>query len=269
MSLDLEQLAARQLADYDARTPGGIFAEPLSLTAASAYGIQERVAALREERGERVIGYKVGCTSPVIQEQLGIRHPILGRLFDSERHISGVELSASRFRNLAIEGELAVRLSADFPGGSWPAGGLDEFVESIFPVIELHNHFHRRPVPTPEELIASNALHAGFVLPEHPVPLPIALPTAGEPELTSHRTGRMTIRIDGTGVATAGAGELMEGLEQSLRWLGEVLRDRGLSLRPGQFILGGTRTGLIPVRAPSHIVVDAPPLGTVEARVEP
>src|SRR5437016_2008219 len=80
---DLQELAQRMLADYDARTPGQLFGEPLDLTTVQAYALQAEIAWLREERGEKVIGYKVGCTSPAVQQQLGIGEPIFGRIFDT------------------------------------------------------------------------------------------------------------------------------------------------------------------------------------------
>lgn len=103
--------ATRQLADYDARTPGSIFGEGVTLSVAEGYRLQSAVAALRQKRGERIIGYKVGCTSPKIRSQLGIDHCVTGRLFDSEKHESGAKLSRQHFANLAIEGELAVELA--------------------------------------------------------------------------------------------------------------------------------------------------------------
>src|ERR1700732_2234361 len=103
------------LADFDARTPGRGLAEPLDLATVQAYALQAEITRLREERGEKVIGYKVGCTSRPIQVQLGVKEPIFGRLFDTECHPSGVHLSSARYANLAVEGEMAVRLSRDLP----------------------------------------------------------------------------------------------------------------------------------------------------------
>jgi 2-keto-4-pentenoate hydratase len=102
------QWASRQLADYDARNPGSLFAEGVVLNVAQGYELQSAVAQLRRDRGERIIGYKVGCTSPRIRAQLGINHCVTGRLYDSEQYSSGVVLPRSGFAHLAIEGELAV-----------------------------------------------------------------------------------------------------------------------------------------------------------------
>src|SRR4029077_12885246 len=40
MVVDLRELARQMLADYDARTPGQFFGEPLDLTAVQAYALQ-------------------------------------------------------------------------------------------------------------------------------------------------------------------------------------------------------------------------------------
>lgn len=72
----LRRLAHRQLADYDARSPGSMFAEgDSSLSVEEAYRLQIEVARLRQERGEAITGYKIGCVSRTIQRQLGIDHP--------------------------------------------------------------------------------------------------------------------------------------------------------------------------------------------------
>jgi 2-keto-4-pentenoate hydratase len=87
------------LADYDARTPGQRTGEPLNLGIWEAYAVQSEIARLREQRGETIIGYKVGCTSRLIQAQLGVSEPIFGRLFAEECHPSGKRHSAACFAN--------------------------------------------------------------------------------------------------------------------------------------------------------------------------
>jgi 2-keto-4-pentenoate hydratase len=80
---DIAAWAQHLLAVFDARRPWQTFVPPAGLTPEHACSLQGQVKRLREARGERVIGYKVGCTSPAIQAQLGIREPIFGRVFDT------------------------------------------------------------------------------------------------------------------------------------------------------------------------------------------
>jgi len=255
-STDLEDLAVRVLADYDAGRPGMLFGEVTLPSEAAAYGIQDRVAELREARGERVIGYKVGCVSATMQQQLGIDHPVYGRLFANERHLSGVQLSASNYDHLAIEGEMAACLGDDLP---WPLPSDAQVVsklEAVFPVIELHNYVFRGSGPSVRELIATNCIHAGIVAP--------LFETGSVHAIESN----LTLRINDEIVETTGVAVLTDRMVSSLRWLAETLDRKGKALRAGQIILTGSSTRLIPVRPPSTIVVEAPPFGEVEARVE-
>jgi hypothetical protein len=64
----ITQFAKRQLADYDRHRPGTLFEDrAIELTVGESYALQFEVARLREARGERVAGYKIGCISPVMQ----------------------------------------------------------------------------------------------------------------------------------------------------------------------------------------------------------
>src|ERR1700719_4392919 len=65
MVVDLQELARRMLADYDARTPGQLFGEPLDLTTVQAYALQAEIARLREQRGDIVIVARHGVILPL------------------------------------------------------------------------------------------------------------------------------------------------------------------------------------------------------------
>ena len=54
-----------------------------------AYAVQERHNEILAERGlGRLVGYKIGCTSPVMQNYLGIPHPCGGGVFANGGSIS-------------------------------------------------------------------------------------------------------------------------------------------------------------------------------------
>ena len=65
--MSIDNLALRQLEDYDLGRPGTLFAGGIELSVDQAYALQSAVVNLRCKRGEKVIGYKVGCTSPAIK----------------------------------------------------------------------------------------------------------------------------------------------------------------------------------------------------------
>jgi 2-keto-4-pentenoate hydratase len=255
---ELRDLAGCLLADLDARTPGVRLTPRLNLTIPGAYEVQGAVVRLREGRGERVLGYKVGCTSRAIRGQLGVDEPIFGRLFDTGCFPSGLRLSHKSFANLAVEGELAVRLGRDLSG----APAVEECVaavEAVFPVIELHHYVLPTGWPPSIWLVSSNGMHAGFVLPEG------EKPCRGLADL-GHG---LAIRINGAAVESFTESETIPGPLRSLRWLAGRLAEVGLHLSRGQVILTGSPMRLYPVGPGSTIVVDAHLLGTSRAEVGP
>ena len=244
------------LADYDARTPGQRTGEPLNLGIREAYAVQSEIARLREQRGETIIGYKVGCTSRLIQAQLGVSEPIFGRLFAEECHPSGKRLSAACFANLAVEGELAVRLRAELSGPSVTGEDCRASIASTFGVIELHHYILPTAWPRIHWLIASGGLHAGFVRP--------MANASGNGIARS-----LTVRVNDHVVGEARDAEALVSPARSLCWLAGRLADVGLRLHPGQVILTGSPLPLFSIDAGSRVVVEAPPLESCCVEIDP
>jgi 2-keto-4-pentenoate hydratase len=235
MGPSLQELAARQLADYLARRPGGCFAAPdFALSLEAAYALQDAVAALRVAAGERIAGYKVGCTGPGTVAQFGMQGPIRGCLFAAEIRHDGALLDPGSFANLAIEGEMALEIGAD--------GGI----AAAFPIVELHHFVFRAPRKTLPELVANNGLQGGIVLPDTHWRRTRA-------ELETLRT--LAVRINGTLVESGALWPLPGGPEASLAWLTAQLAESGRTPEPGQIVLAGTPLGLYPVRPGNRIEV--------------
>jgi 2-keto-4-pentenoate hydratase len=217
------------------------------------------VARLREQRGERIIGYKVGCTSKPIQEQLGMQEPIFGRILDTGCFRSGARLSHACFANLAVEGELAVRLGNDLFGPSVSEQACRKAIEAVFPVIELHHYVVPEAWPTAQWLIASSGMHAGFVFEE------------GRPGCSglANFAHSLSIRINEvTFGAVSDFASFVSPIE-SLRRLTGRLAQFELQLWKGQVILTGSPMKLYPVASGSRVVVEAPPLGASCVEIGP
>ena len=223
MVVELDELARRMLADYDARTPGQRFGETIDLTTLQAYTLQAEIARLRERRGERVIGYKVGCTSRTMQVQLGVNEPIFGRIFDTECQPTGVRLASTRYANLAIEGELAIRLSRDMPGDPRPGQDENAAIASVFPVIELHHYVLPVNGPALAPLIASSGMQAGVVLPARETACSGGVPVISELDVT----------VDDRVVGTTREPWTMGGPTATLRWLGPAWPSRACNFCRG------------------------------------
>ena len=254
---DLQELAQRMLADYDARTPGQFFGERLDLTTVQAYALQAEIARLREQRGEKVIGYKVGCTSAAVQQQLGIGEPIFARIFDTGCFPSGAKLSYRCYANLAVEGELAVRLGQAVSASSIGVDECRAAFTSVFPVIELHHYVLRSPQPSLAELIASGGMHAGFVLAEE------------EPEVGLADLESLSVWIDDQRMGIVAGADVTRLAVRSVRWLADRLAERGLTLARGQVVLTGSLLPLYALRPGSRVAAALAPFGRSSAVVGP
>ena len=89
---ELKVLAIKMLTDYDARTPGTEFSQGLRLTVQEAWRLQTMVSELRQKRGEKVIGFKIGAVCEGNQKLIGLDHPAWGRLWKNEQHADGSTL---------------------------------------------------------------------------------------------------------------------------------------------------------------------------------
>ena len=231
----ISKIAEKQLFDYRQKNPGSCFANTeFSLDVNTAYILQDKITKLRLNDGEKIIGYKVGCTGSGTKEQFGIDGPIRGTLFDTEQLKNGTSLSLENFCRLSIEGEMAIKIDTD--------GGI----HSVFPVIELHNFIFRGAQKTLSELIGNNGINAGIILPQKEFL---------NSRIYLNNIANLYININNNTVGNAELWPLPGGPYASLNWLKKNLNQYNLKLLPGHIVLAGTAAGLYPVKKGDRIEV--------------
>jgi 2-keto-4-pentenoate hydratase len=136
---------------------------------AEAYRVQEAVHELAAPAWGPVAGYKIGCTTPVMQQYLGIANPCAGGVFAGGVKQSGVTLAYSDYVRVGIECEIAVRLGRDLPASEAPftAGSVAQTVAFCMAAIQIVDDRYAdwRQTDTPT-LIADDFFAAGCVLGE-------------------------------------------------------------------------------------------------------
>jgi 2-keto-4-pentenoate hydratase len=151
--------------------------------------------------------------------------PIHARLF--RIHEPACTLRHAVFANLAIEGEMAVRI------------GDKGNIVAAFPVIELHHFVFPAPKKTLAELIANNGINAGAVVPRNNQTMP----------LDHWRDAKtLSVSIDGATIDTGALWAMPGGATEALHWLRSDLDRFGEALKPGDLVLVGTPLGLHPVK---------------------
>src|SRR6516165_3289120 len=136
---------------------------------AEGYQVQRAVHDLLLPQTGALVGYKIGCTSKVMQEYLNIPHPCGGGVFARGVFESGARLDAPDYVRAGVECEIAVRLGRDLAASEEPftAEWVMEAVEAYFPAIEIvddrYEQWESLGAPT---LIADDFFAAGCVLGE-------------------------------------------------------------------------------------------------------
>lgn len=249
----LQALAERMLDDYDKARPGTVFGEGLRLEIEEAWQLQAAVAELREARGERVVGYKIGCVFKGNQEMMGLSHPAYGRLWSTEQHQSGVELRKANYSNPSMEAEFAITLSGAVTPGMKTASDLLPVIQSIHPVIEIHNLTMRGEVPHGHELLANNAILAGVVW--------------GPPVTTVQDATTTDLKLiyDGETVDSWDGLKWPDEMITAIGWLAEKLDAQGKQLNAGDRLLMGAWGPPVPMNERSSVDVTSSAFGDASA----
>lgn len=224
-----------------------------------AYDIQSRVHDRLVAAGEgRLVGHKIGCTTPVMQEFLGIDSPCAGRMLS--RHVARGEGVFPRRRTgrVGVECEVAVVLGAELGAGTGVSTRADvaRAVAACSAAIEVveDRYLDYSSLDT-ESLVADDFFHSGAVL---------GPPVHGfDPEALRNVTGTMS--IDGVEVGAGIGAAVMGHPLDALVWLSDSCSARGLTLRPGDVVLLGSLVQTHWVEPGARVEIRNDPLGSATA----
>src|SRR3954465_7972439 len=82
-----------------------------------AYGVQDRLLPLVAGGSAAPAGYKIGLTTPRMQQMCAIDEPIVGVILAGRIHASLAHVAVGDFVRLGIESEIALRIGTPFPPG--------------------------------------------------------------------------------------------------------------------------------------------------------
>lgn len=170
MEQDAIEWAARLLAEArqsgEAIGPLPVDCRPETLEA--AYRIQAALheALAKAGRGRRV-GYKIGCTSQVMQDYLSIPHPCSGGLYDTSLQRRDAVCRLTGYRRLGLELEVAVELGAGLPPREAPYSPAETAaaVSTVMGSIEIvDDRYSSWQTMGPPSLVADDFFSAGCAL---------------------------------------------------------------------------------------------------------
>ena len=210
--------------------------------AATAYAIQSSWTRMRLARGDRIAGRKIGLTSKAIQQQLGVSEPDYGTLWQSSFYPAGggrVEIPARDFMQPRLEGEVAFLLGKPLRGSEITAGDVLAATEACALGVEIVASRIADWRIKLADTIADNASYGGFTL----GPWDKRMRDADLAALA------MTIEHNGASAAQGVGGAALGHPAASTAWLANKLHEFGIALEPGDVVISGGITKMLPVKA--------------------
>lgn len=224
---------------------------------AAGYALQERVHDLWAGQVEGAQGgHKIGCTTRVMQDYLGIANPCAGGVLARSVVASGARVPLPRGTRLGVECEIGVRLDADLSGADAAeparvAAAVGAWMATIEIVEDRYEDYGALDAPT---LIADDFFNAGLVLGPAVSDLP-----------ADHADGvAATMAVDGRAVGRGTGADILGHPLEALGWLGRHQAQRGRPLRRGELVTLGSLVATVWIDGPCEVVVDNDRLGRVE-----
>lgn len=214
---------------------------------ATAYAIQARWAAMRLGRGEKIIGRKIGLTSEAIQKQLGVGEPDFGSLWEASFYPAqggSVTIPAAAFCQPRIEGEIAFLIGKRLRGSNLTQQDVLAATEACALGVEVVASRIADWKIKLADTIADNASYGGFTL--GPWDQAMRDTDLGALAMTITQNGETA--AEGVGAAALGHPA------RSTAWLVNKLAEFGEGLEPGDIVISGGITKMLPVTPGAQFV---------------
>lgn len=226
------------------------------------YAIQNALHARLAGRLGRIAGYKIGCTTKVMQDYLNIDHPCSGGIFESTIYRGDTTVPHRKWRRVGVECEIAVRLAAALEPVDAPYDGnsVADAVESCMAAIEIvddrYVDYGKLDVAT---LIADDFFNTGCILCE----------PRGNWRNLDLAALQGTTKINGVEVGTGAGADVLGHPLEALALLANESAKRGETIAAGSIILTGSIVQTKWLEPGDHAVCRLEGLGAVSLKTEP
>jgi 2-keto-4-pentenoate hydratase len=247
--------------------------EPLTeaypdMDAADAYGIQLANIRRRLAGGARVRGHKVGLSSSVMQQMMGVDEPDYGHLLEDMVLPQDAPIRADRYCYPRIEVEIGYVLGSSLPGEGCTEEDVLAATEYVVPSLELIDSRITDWRIKLADTIADNASSAGVIL-GAPRLTPKELKANGvdlaDIEAVLYQTA---LNKKPTEIARGNTSAVLGNPTTAVAWLAGKVAAFGVRLEAGHVILPGSCTRAIDVRPGESFLAEFAGLGTVTAYFE-
>ncbi|MBU6958972.1 2-oxopent-4-enoate hydratase [Pseudomonas sp. CVAP len=226
------------------------------MTLEQAYEVQLSMIQRRLDDGQRVIGKKIGVTSKVVMDMLGVDQPDFGHLLSDMLYADGAAIAIDGLIAPKAEGEIAFVLKEDLHGPGITVADVLRATDYVMPCFEIVDSRIRDWKIRIQDTVADNASAGAFVLGGQGVaPRDVDLACVG-----------MTLEKNGEVVATGAGAAALGHPANAVAWLANKLGQLGIGLNKGEVILSGSLAAMVPVKAGDQLRISLGGIGSASVR---
>jgi len=224
-----------------------------------AYDVQDAlVTRLLQEQATTAVGYKIGLTSPRMQEMCGTDQPIAGVIAANRILRSPARLHANNYGRLGLEFEICVRLASDLPRSGRPVTRADAeaaigSVAAAFEIIDDRDADYKGLDIL--SVVADNSWNDGAILGEF---------HSSWPDLANVEA---RLDLDHVKIDSGWGHEILGHPFESVAWVANHLAERGRTLRAGQLVMTGSILRTLFPKVGETYRLDIGPIGNVEVTI--
>jgi len=256
---DISALAEQLRGAYSSGKPIAPLRDKLGTDPSSAYAVQEANTKHWMAQGRRLVGRKIGLTSPAVQKQLGVDQPDYGMLYADMAVPDGMEIGRSKLIQPRVEAEVAFILARDLDGENVTAADIIRAVDFVVPALEIVDSRIADWNIRIADTVADNASSGLYVIGNEPRLLPGL----------DLRNCKMKMECDEE-VVSSGVGHACLGHPiNALLWLAQVMAKVGRPLRAGDTVLSGALGPMVTVKWGTVLEAQIDGLGTIRAAFGP
>lgn len=251
---DIASVAAELLRCEDERIDRPPFSDEWpELDLDTGYAIQDLNLQARLDRGETLVGVKLGLTSKAKQQRMGVHFPFVAWLTDAMVLATGEPVPQDRLIHPRVEPEIVFLMGERLVGPGVTCARAMSAVESVWGGAEVIDSRYREFRFTAGDVAADNASSAAFT----------TGPYGRPPEQLDLALEAVLVEVDGAVVDSATGAAVQGHPGEALALAANDLARRGLALEAGWIVLTGGMTDAVPAPPGSSIAMHFTSLGSV------
>lgn len=245
----------------DEAATGGKPVAPLSTDGladvSTAYEVQNALVRLRLDRGDRLVGGKLGLTSKAKQIAMGVDKPLYGMVTSGMVRGSGERLPLKELIHPRVEPEIAFVLGEPLEGPDVGIADVLAATRYLVPALDVIDSRYEGFSFTHVDAIADNASSAAFALGDDLVA------PRGDLALTG-----CVLEVDGAVVQSAAGAAVMGHPAAAVAFMANQLAWADRRLEAGWVVLSGGLTAPVPLLPGTTVTATISGLGSVTLGAE-